>query len=274
MLITRLSMKWLLMMAVITVSVIYSGCKEPENVLPETNEGILEINLVARVSGKPLVLRQPYKTILNQTFVVELLKIYVSKLALITAAGEEIKLDTLAHLYDYAFAGNAKNQHGEGLYLTLKVKEGAYKGIKLAFGLDSATNATDPAIYQRSHSLSILRGTYWDWATGYRFLMLEGKIDSSLAQNQPPQYGFTYHTGTNSLFLPITFDLPSHSFKVNKGRETQFIVELDINRLFYNSNDTINIVKDPITHTLGNYELAQRVTNNLKQAIFARVVEN
>jgi hypothetical protein len=52
-----------------------------------------------------------------------------------------------------------------------------------------------------------------------------------------------------------------------KGQKTSINLKLEVNDVFKTSSDTINMVQDYFTHTTDHFDLAQKVINNLGDAI-------
>ena len=60
---------------------------------------------------------------------------------------------------------------------------------------------------------------------------------------------------------------PDQSFSVPTGDELQYVVELDLNRLFFREGDTLNMVSRPQTHSVPpgseDFQLAKTLIDNL-----------
>lgn len=104
-------------------------------------------------------------------------------------------------------------------------------GLTLSIGVDSVNNHVDPASFPAEHALSAnqLNFGHWSWNPGYKFIVLEGRMDSTSAMNGPVDWPFIYHLGLDELYKP--FELPV-DFSTSG---TNQIVELDLNWLaFFN----------------------------------------
>ena len=113
---------------------------------------------------------------------------------------------------------------------------------------------------------------YWSWRTGYKFISVEGKIDSSQAMDGTTlDHPLVYHTGKdsvnspNSIYREVQFSDSEHAFTIEEGKELQFIIEMDINRMFYNNSDTINMVQNNFSHSVPGeqFDLSVKITDNL-----------
>ncbi len=88
------------------------------------------------------------------------------------------------------------------------VPPGRYSALRFHVGLDSATNAANPAQYAPDHPLNPnVNGLHWSWQGGYIFLALEGIWRG--ADGKPG--GFSYHLARDANRTPVVvkgdFDL-------------------------------------------------------------------
>jgi cytochrome c peroxidase len=88
------------------------------------------------------------------------------------------------------------------------VPAGRYSALRFHVGLDSATNAANPAQYAPDHPLNPnVNGLHWSWQGGYIFLALEGSWRG--ADGKPG--GFSYHLARDANRTPVVvkgdFDL-------------------------------------------------------------------
>ncbi|MBE2287819.1 MAG: cytochrome C peroxidase [Prosthecobacter sp.] len=88
------------------------------------------------------------------------------------------------------------------------VPAGRYSALRFHVGLDSTTNAANPAQYAPDHPLNPnVNGLHWSWQGGYIFLALEGSWRG--ADGKPG--GFSYHLARDANRTPVVvkgdFDL-------------------------------------------------------------------
>lgn len=244
----------------------FLGCKEEDT--PEVSgTGIFELNLVSRVSGSPFYKEVVFENVNGRSFYVERFQLYLSDIALINQDGTERLLSEI-ELMDLTEPGSNKIQHGEGTYRQYEVPTGDYAGVKFGIGVKPELNHEDPAGFPQDHPLHVFNQMNWNWASGYRFVVIEGRIDSSANKEGASfEHPFVYHTGLDTLYRPMVYDQPDHRFTVMPGEEAQFVLELDLNRLFYNATDTLDMVADNISHTMPpgspEYFIAKFITDNL-----------
>jgi hypothetical protein len=158
----------------------------------------------------------------------------------------------------------------------MKLPVGKYKGIRFRVGLDSLTNHGDPAKYTESHPLSTFKNMHWTWKSGYKFTVMEGKVDASATGGQMyPTTAFSYHTGTDELaFTQDYSDKNEYAFDVKKDDFTHFVVEWRADQIFTNDTEIID-VRDPnnlFTHSFpATMPLSRLVNAQLKRAMSAYV---
>jgi hypothetical protein len=106
---------------------------------------------------------------------------------------------------------------------------------------------------------------YWSWASGYIFSKIEGKTDTSAAQNQTPTFTWFYHSGLDALYSPGRVEDLSIAIKENET--TQLDLAIEVNEVFSQPGDTINMVNNYFTHTTDNLALAEKVIRNISKSI-------
>jgi len=77
--------------------------------------------------------------------------------------------------------------------------------LRLQVGVDAVANHSDPSSYPSTHALANQEPSmHWGWTAGYRFLAIEGKIDTD--GDQIPETIFQYHTVGDEYLTPLTID--------------------------------------------------------------------
>ena len=114
------------------------------------------------------------------------------------------------------------------------VSETSVTGITLAIGVDSAYNHLDPASFDAENPLSANQEHFghWGWNPGYKFIIMEGMIDSTTAMNGTVSYPFIYHLGFEEAYKPFTI---ATDFTTDGSDE---LIELNVDWLaFFNDLD-------------------------------------
>lgn len=186
-------------------------------------------------------------------------KLYVTDLRLLNDKNEEIPIEDLL-LFDLNKKADHSSPAGpEVRFVKKEIPAGTYNRIRFSLGLPKDLNESDATVYPAESPMSVTRGMYWDWATGYRFVILEGMFDpdGSGATIEP----FAYHLGTESLLRTLDLALPNPIVIADDG-EAEIALQLDINRIFGTAADPLDMTANPITHTIGTMGLATQLTEN------------
>ena len=176
---------------------------------------------------------------------------YVSNFVLIKEDGTEYPIADKVLLINIANAD----------YSLDSVPVGNYKGFKFTVGLDSLTNHKDPTLYSASNPLSLQSPSiHWSWNSGYIFMKIEGKYDSTVAQlgGTSINQSFFFHVGTDKLKQVI--DYTDQPFSVVSGADKELHIEMDFLKIL----NSVNLRTENATHTMDNMPLATKVSNNWK----------
>jgi len=144
--------------------------------------------------------------------------------------------------------------------------KGTYSAIEFGLGVPGDLNGIDPATYDNDEALSIYSNMYWSWASMYRFVILEAKMDTTGGDNF--DHDVIFHMGLDQLYRPNIER--KVLFSAEMDSESEVVLQLDWEMVFYQGDEAIDIRSENITHTADNAEdldLAARFTNNLVQAI-------
>lgn len=153
---------------------------------------------------------------------------------------------------------NNKNQQFRS---TLMSGEGMeISALKFNIGVDQCRNdSLDPTTQTEGPFVPQVPTMYWSWATGYRFISIEGMVDTSANADAEPVGMFVYHTGLNDLLR--TVELPVEA-KMVKRNQLNLVVTVDIKQMLLG----LDFRKDLTTHTMNNFELAEKITENATTA--------
>jgi hypothetical protein len=249
----------------------------------EGGQATFELNFRGYFNSE-LFMREAYTEKLSGADVkVTLLKMYVSDVTLVKENGEEILVKDI-HLFDFSknhqpIEGSnktGKTTHQGGEYLTVQVDTGQYKGIKFGLGVKPALNKTEPSQYEDGHPLSY-EANYWSWNSGYRFVMFEGRADTTDDGQANFDLDLAYHLGLDEFYMPMEYVGQDHNFVVQQGQETQFVCNIDLQNWFDNgfqNEEDIHIKKgENLTHTTGEGRpLAAKLHENIPNSFFTEVM--
>ena len=188
-----------------------------DNTPNNTNNGSVLIRFKGKVDNRNFLLNESYKHVKGWDYRLESVKFYISSIIFTDDKGIGHPLDTVAYIDFYE---NHLDSNTTGALLSLDLPEGSYTGLRFLIGIDSANNHSDPSTYSTDHPLSNYKGTHWDWNSGYRFVVIEGKMDTTTNSSGTLSHGFSYHIGFDTLARQKNFNCcfslnPSSSYDLN-----------------------------------------------------------
>lgn len=162
----------------------------------------LKINL--RVGDQPLQFGQTYQTPQGQRYQLDLLKFYISEVALVRPDGSEVRVDGLV------LAEFKRDAPTQGVsVMKMDVPAGQYRGIRFNVGVPRELNHLDAGTQQMP--LGVNSGMYWAWNPGYIFYRLEG-----IALLPEGNQKWVIHMGTDSYRIPVRLqDLQTRRVQIN-----------------------------------------------------------
>ncbi|GIW38170.1 MAG: hypothetical protein KatS3mg074_568 [Meiothermus sp.] len=162
----------------------------------------LKINL--RVGDQPLQFAQTYQTPQGQPYQIELLKFYISEVALVRPDGREVRAEGLV------LAEFKREAPTQGVsVMKMDVPAGQYRGIRFNVGVPRELNHLDAGTQQMP--LGVNSGMYWAWNPGYIFYRLEG-----VALLPEGKQKWVIHMGTDAFRIPVRLqDLQTRRVQIN-----------------------------------------------------------
>jgi hypothetical protein len=243
---------------ILGITVALAGCRTDEPVDPAPGpvdgSGTLRVTVVPEWEGQPLQLFSEYRAPGNYRFQVEMLKFYLSDLRLVNATTEQPLeqvrlLDLGAGPFSFDFS----------------VPEGTWYGIRGGLGLPHDLNYTNAALYPDGHPMSVNTGMYWTWATGYKFVLFDGRYNPDPAGTGPLLMPFSVHTGMDTCYTTVEL-MPALPFTTAKGSVTELTLRVAADGFLLSSGDTIDVATEDQSHG-GNYPLALKLTRNVKRSL-------
>jgi hypothetical protein len=164
----------------------------------------LKVNLM--VGQEPLKFGNTYQTPTGFSYQIDLLKFYISEVALVRADGTEVKVDGLA-LADFKKDGPTQGVS----IMKLDLPAGEYSGLRFNIGVPRELNHQDASLQKAP--LGVDSGMYWAWNPGYIFYRLEGRV--MLPQGEQK---WVVHMGTDAFRLTARLqDLQTRKIKYMVG---------------------------------------------------------
>jgi len=167
--------------------------------------------------------------------------------------------DTLGFRDDVMFVGNAN-----ATFQTVYFRKHELDGFRLMFGVDSAVYTGDPTDTSQVSENSPLSlqdpNMWWGWAYGYRYLSLNGMVDTSAAKDGSAMAAFEYHIGLTPNLRQFHFEDAELNTTTN---QLSISLQLDLSMLF----EGIDFNDELVTHTSDNPILAAKIADNVLNAI-------
>lgn len=228
---------------------------EPLTPVPPTpTTGTLRLTLVPQWEGQPLQTFTEYRNFMDYRTTVEVLKMYLGDVRLIQ--GNDTVLAKDVDLFDLGSGVVSKEW---------TVPAGSWTSLRAALAVPDELNYADPASYGPGHPLSVSNGTYWTWATGYRYVVFEGRYDADPASTAFLVNAYAIHPGMEPSY--VEFDLaPADGITVTAGTTTELVVRVAVDRFFHSDEDTIDLATENTAHG-SNVPLQWKFVNNVVKSM-------
>ncbi|MEL6697577.1 MAG: MbnP family protein [Bacteroidota bacterium] len=210
-------------------------------------EGTLNLSLESRVGDAPFVKNQKYTNAAGFEYSLEGFRFYISDISLMKEDGGE---ELVEGTWYFDAGGDWDNSD-------INFPTGRYNGMKFFIGVPEDQNLGNPAVYESGDALSIRRGMHWAWSTGYIFIKADGLIDSV-----GKQIGLIYHTGGNDAYKQMT--LNSEAFEITEGQKVDFVMDLDIAKVFEGEGENVNMVEENFTHSVPGDDRQQAISKKVR----------
>ncbi|MEX2595578.1 MAG: MbnP family protein, partial [Salibacteraceae bacterium] len=187
-----------------------------------------------------------------------ILKFYLANISITTNDGFVLHLSEMELLDFKPFDENINTPQWRN-EKTYEIPVGGYSSISFGVGVPAELNDEDPATFPNQDPLSVYSNMYWNWASMYRFIILEAEMDT--IGDGDFDHDLIFHTGLDDLYRKdVQFDIDLNA-KADKAYT--LTLKIDWNTLFYNESNPIAIKKEHITHTTetdDDFDLAKRFT--------------
>jgi hypothetical protein len=244
------------------------GCKQKDDIKPPAPPKY-SITFNLNASGAPFRFNTIVPNSANTRYSIEELLFYMGYPRLVKTDNTEVPLAPLLLMrFDSAFTQNPI--YGNNFSYT--VPAGDYKSIKFGIGVPPQIRDTITHYhYDNNDPLNRGFGMIWDMTlNNYRNIAITGYIDTTKAQSKKPDVYFTYHileTGT----LPIIYKEVeiADPFTVSAGGTHQATLSLDVNNIFFNKTNAIDIRHNRVTDmsTGPQFTLGVMIKDNLCASI-------
>lgn len=228
-----------------------SSCEKDDN--SEDEKRSLRIEIDTKIGGEDFELNEVYKDYKDRDFRIELLRFYMNNMTIVNADGTEVLLKDIA-LYNAS--------ESDVLSITLDdVPAGTYTKFTSGLGLSSEINGLNPADFESAHPLSLDNQMYWGWASKYKFVVVEGRVDAGTGSLES---AFAYHSGTDELYRTMEVDL--ENFELKESGTTVLQLNVNVDQMFQGNGGTLDFVEENSSHTTSNIEYVIKLTDNMINA--------
>lgn len=217
-------------------------------------EAILRITVVPEWEGQPFTAFTEYRAPGNYRFQGEMLRLYLSDLRLVNADGEH----GLAQVRLLDLGAGPKQ-------FELGAPAGDWLGMRAGIGLPHDLNYSNTDLYDQDHPLSVNTGMYWTWATGYKFVLFDGRYDPDPLGTGPMLAPFSVHTGMDTCFTTVDL-FTAVPFSTSLGSTTSLTLRVDVSGFLLSGPDTIDVTTENLSH-FGNLPLALKLTRNVRRSL-------
>lgn len=152
-------------------------------------------------------------------------------------------------------------QYETSEYLLEDLEPGSYEGINFTIGVDSAVNTkVDPSSWPGDHALSSARlhFGYWAWNNGYKFVVLEGQLDTTDTPDGTLEGNMVMHLGLDELLRDANL---SQNFQIEAGKTDTLAIKVDVAQFLKG----LDLAKRHETHTINGSEaktIATQIADN------------
>ena len=271
-------MKKIAILCAVLVAAFVSSCKKekPEENKPiveiPTPKGKLELIFTPMVGDKGLYYDSAYTNPAGEVYELTTLKYYISDIGLSKVDGSEVGVDGYrTKLVNYDSPNFDAGYGMQSYKLTMNAAVGQYSDIRYDIGVPSEVNHKDATTNPYPLDLSV-PGMYWNWNSGYVFLLAEGK-GAGVAGDY-----FHFGIGTDLRMMSCFFGnmlVTTPKFEIKEGKTTRVYFTLDFNKVLKNqdgSNYSFGGYNFPQANVHGGY-YADMIRSNVLQAIELQKVE-
>lgn len=211
-----------------------------------TAQSSITLKINHLLNGAKFDLEKAAKNDLDNDFKLERLDYYLSTFSITHDGGQVTNIEDLYVLITLGPKGDP-----------IEIELGDFdinkiESVNFYFGIDEEANHADPALWPADHALAPkFPSMHWGWASGYRFIALEGMSGPDMDQD------LQFHCIGDEFYEEL-------SFPVNMSGAEAYTVEIDAE--YANLLSNIDISNGLILH--GNLGEIQTLASNLKENVF------
>jgi hypothetical protein len=239
-------MKKLIITSILAISI--TACQKDEKTTTSTT-GNIRVVLQHTVDGQALQLETGTYSQEGKQYIISRFDYYLSNFQL-----KNTNNTAFSEANSYHLVRTQRNTSTSNFEIK-NVPVGTYNQLNFALGVDKARNTS----IVQAGDLDPNNNMAWDWNTGYRFVVLEGKTKDNL--------GLVFHIGTDENYQTCSFKLPKN-IEVIAGKTTKIQINTNVAELFRTPH-TVNFLE--MNDVMGG-DNAKKISENYKD-MFTVTVE-
>jgi hypothetical protein len=183
---------------------------------PNNNAATIELDVKFNpiINGTTVSLGKYYALKGTDSILIERLDFYVNQFGL--KSSQEFKSDSV---FLCSLSNNSKTFGFKSNSIPSNIDTALF-----FLGLNDFVNHADPNKYPPTHSLSSYQNMSWTWASGYRYIVFEGKIKTSTGL-----LSYSFHTG----LAYKNFARIAVNKTLNSSVKNELNLALNIDKIFY-----------------------------------------
>jgi hypothetical protein len=202
--------------AILSFSLFFNSCSDSSSGNNTASIFELDIKFNPTSNGSTVSLGKYYLLKGTDSILVERLDFYVDRLGL--KSNTSFQTDSV---FLFSLGSGSKTFGFKSNKIPSKIDT-----LQFHLGLDDFINHADPNKYPASHSLSTYKNMSWTWASGYRYVVFEGKIKTSTGL-----LSYSFHTGL--AYKNYAYLFPAKT--LSTASKNEISLALNIDKIFYPS---------------------------------------
>tara|TARA_B100000508_G_scaffold137355_1_gene131661 strand:- start:188138 stop:188902 length:765 start_codon:yes stop_codon:yes gene_type:complete len=238
------------------ISAVLVGCKDDPDDTDDPVDDTMKVrlNLVPSYDGQPLDFQSSYTT--QEGYTIEFTKLNF----ILTEIKNGNTTLTPSMVYKYE-DDPSLIWEGDGDYSN-------FPSLTANVGVGADRNHEDPSALPADDPLNILNtdDMHWGWNTGYIFLMIEGRADTTQGQTGQDIANFLYHAGTDQLLKNVSLNDLNWQPVSNTLYEANLTV--DLYKVFDGDTADVDIKNERTSHTMpGQEALSDKIISNFTTSL-------
>ncbi len=235
-----------LLAAVVLTSSVFVACKKnDDDATTPTNTNKLRMHFHTSLGDNEIQLGVEGQDNTGRKYVIDRLQFYISDFTLV---GHDDNVEYNNHIL---FDANQPS------YVVGDIAVGHFNSFNFNAGVNPAVNHDDPSTYKTGNPLANQSPSmHWGWASGYKFIVLEGKVDAD--GNGVADKDFVIHVGTDDLLRNVSI---SNHFDTQANADYTLHMNIDVAELFTN----VDLSGTLIAHMPNT--LTETVADNMQNAV-------